>query len=291
MPALLWAGPEIMAPDCPSGSESTPSYEGYADWFAPECGSCACEQPTGQCEMSQEMTLSTATCAGSYNEMVRSAAGFDLDLDVCNTENGVEAAFGAHSVQLYPVKIVETGCKPVEIPPTPKVGSAVWGTFARACESTAPEPCLDSNPYCVPFTEPPPEFSSCIHRAGEHDCPSAYPEKRVFHDDVGEAPACSACSCGPPVGSVCEAYLMMYKDASCTDPLDWGGVRSDLDASALCDSWFGPSLHPLLGKKVASLPAYESGSCEPHGGEVVGSPVLLGPTTFCCQGDEEGPLP
>jgi hypothetical protein len=39
---------------------------------------------------------------------------------------------------------------------------------------------------------------------------------------------------------------------------------------------------PLLGKQVTDI-HYQSGSCEPLGGEPVGSAELLGPTTFCCQ--------
>ena len=38
-----------------------------------------------------------------------------------------------------------------------------------------------------------------------------------------------------------------------------------------------------LGSKLATRPVYEPGSCEPLGGEAIGSVTLVGPSTFCCQ--------
>jgi hypothetical protein len=59
---------------------------------------------------------------------------------------------------------------------------------------------------------------------------------------------------------------------------------------------FGKSMNTLLGpecswtyaahargSKTATAPIYEPGSCDPIGGEQIGSVDLLGSTTFCCQ--------
>jgi hypothetical protein len=38
-----------------------------------------------------------------------------------------------------------------------------------------------------------------------------------------------------------------------------------------------------LGGKTVTAPSYQPGTCEPLGGESIGSVELKGPATFCCQ--------
>jgi hypothetical protein len=60
------------------------------------------------------------------------------------------------------------------------------------------------------------------------------------------------------------------------------------------DSWnaFADSMKPTctnlpiagvdLGGKTVTAPSYQPGTCEPLGGESIGSVELKGPSTFCC---------
>ena len=38
-----------------------------------------------------------------------------------------------------------------------------------------------------------------------------------------------------------------------------------------------------LGSKEVTEPSYQPGTCEPIGGDAIGSVSLNGPSTFCCQ--------
>ena len=277
MPVLLWAGPQLMAPDCPAELAGALAYEGYADRLAPECWSCACDAPTGSCELPSSITVGTVTC-GASGGIVRSLAGLDLDPNVCNTDNGVGVEFGTRSVTVDPLRVIESGCTPVEGPPTSKNGSMTWGVFARACAGTAPGRCLDPSLSCASSVDAPPGFAQCIYRAGDHDCPSIYPTKRVFYDDAKDTRVCAACSCGPPIQGYCSTILRIFEDPVCSDAM-YGSLINSI--APYCSQIYGE--HALEGKRVITDLTYEPGWCEPSGGEPVGSVELLGPTTFCCQ--------
>ena len=277
MPVLLWAGPQLMAPDCPAEHAGAPAYEGYADRVATECAFCACDPPIGACELPSSITISTAPCDVSGG-ITHSLAGLDPDPNVCNIQNGVGAEFGARSVTVDPYRMIESGCTPVEGPPTSKNGAMMWSVFARACAGTAPGRCLDPSLPCASSAGASPGFSQCIYRPGDHDCPAIYPTRRIFYEDAMDARTCAACSCGPPTQSYCSAILKIYEDPFCSDSIFGALLYS-----------FAPYCYNLspdkavLSKRLTSALTYEPGSCEPSGGEPVGSVELLGPTTFCCQ--------
>jgi hypothetical protein len=208
-------------------------------------------------------------------------SGLDPDPQVCNIETPVEPVApdpAPKSVTIEPLELVENGCTPV-MPPPPADGSASWKTFARACRGITFAACLDSAFICVPTAEPPPEgFSQCVFREGDHECPSDYPDKRVFYDAMVDTRGCSPCMCGDPTGSTCSADLSVYQDALCSMPA--GGQTMTSNAPACLN--VPPLVNALLGKKVKDI-VYKPGLCPAIGGEPVGSTDLMGPSTFCCQ--------
>jgi hypothetical protein len=274
-PLLLWAGSAALAPDCPTGLAE---YEGHADPNEiSECPSCSCEPPIGECELPSGLVASPQPCEVDESlRIVRDFSGLDPDPMSCNTDNGFAAGL-MQSVTIVPPTMIERGCEPVTTLPSPKAGTASWKTFARAC-SDGYSPCLDAGAVCVSTAEPPPGFARCIYQPGEHDCPARYSNRRVFYDDVSDAGPCATCSCGAPEGSGCRTFVTVYVDAACSDGL----LGRDMYLHAPPSCCNNPLSEALVGKTATAL-TYEPGSCEPSGGEPLGSVELLGPTTFCCQ--------
>jgi hypothetical protein len=189
--------------------------------------------------------------------------------------------FGAESITVEPLTLIESACKPTE-PPPPMAGMVPWKTFARACLGYRFSPCRDPGLVCVPTAEPPPEgFSQCIFQKGDQECPlEDYPNKHVFYDDISDTRQCTDCSCGPPEGSVCSAMVSVFTKDSCSgsDLVVTGTANS---AGSVCLDLTPGGTN--LGSMVATSPQYQPGVCEPTGGELSGSLELLGPSTFCCQ--------
>ena len=278
LPVLLWSGPELLAPGCPPDRAGIVQYEGHADPNdPPECPSCSCEPPIGECALPSLLTASTQICgvegpAPQFYDF----SGLTPDPTMCNTTNSIPAGL-IYSMTLGPLTMIETGCKPVTTL-SPRSGAAPWKTFARAC-GTGVSPCQDPDARCIATAEPPPGYSQCIYQEGERECPSVYPNQRVFYDGISDSRRCSECSCGAPEGGECSAYVRVYQDALCTVLVAGHLVSSDASWVA-CDDIV--TSH-ALGGKTSTAPVYEPGTCEPSGGEQLGSVELLRPSTFCCQ--------
>ena len=277
-PVLLWSGPQFEAPECPADRAGIVQYEGHADPnVPPECFSCSCEPSTGECELPSFLTAGSQKCGfQDPPPIIYDFSGLDPEPMSCNTTNAIPADL-IKSLTISPLIMTESGCKPVTTLP-PKSGDVSWKTFARACGSVV-SPCQDQGALCVSTAEPPPGYSQCIYQQGEHECPSGYPDRRVFYDDISDSRHCSECSCGAPEGSECSSYVRAYEDATCSIL-----VSVDLVSSTQLWAECGDMVtSPALGGKTATAPIYEPGTCEPSGGEPSGSVELKGPTTFCCQ--------
>ena len=276
VPALLWSGPELMAPECPADRAKVVAYEGHADLNPLECFGCSCEAPTGSCELPSVMT--------AYSDQGCSIAPTDFSAPdpwggECVTIQ--PALQGKSSLLVEPLTMTESGCEPVQHdiplgrPPT-------WGTFGRACLGNGfTMPCPDPSDYCAPTAEPPPEgFSQCVYKDGDHKCPPSYPSKHLFFEDAIDSRECTACSCGAPQGGACSTVLSLYKGANCSFP---GNFISSTAVDSTGSTCLGFIAGTPLGSKGATLPGYSPGECEPSGGEPVGETELMKPATFCCQ--------
>lgn len=276
VPALLWFGPVLEAPECPADRAPIKGYEGYADPIEPPTCSpsaCTCEPSTGVCGLPSVLTASTDPMCPDDDAMAMHADFSGLDRPgVCNGNTSIPAGYG--SVTVEPLTLTETGCKPSG-PPPPTEGTPAWRTFARACRGSA-SPCLDASMTCVPAVPSASGFLQCLYKQGEHECPEAYPTQHVFYDEITGSRGCSACSCAAPDGGVCSATLELFKDGACT-MLDQ--AREVTSVEPECIEIFGIG----LGGKKMTAPSYQPGTCEPIGGEPIDSVELKRPSTFCCQ--------
>ena len=278
VPALLWVGPEHLAPECPADRAKVVAYEGHADLRPPPCFGCSCEAPTGSCERPVVMNAyPNPDCTGMPSEF---SAPDPWD-GTCDSLGAPLA--DKRSVMVEPVLMTESsGCEVVKHD-VPLDGAPTWGTFARACLGNGfTAACPDPSDYCAPTAEPPPEgFSQCVHQGGDHACPPGYPNKHVFYKDAIDLRTCSDCACGPPEGGVCSMKLSLFQGPVC-DPGGPSEISSTSVNSMTSACLFIAALTDLQSK-LGGDPWYTPGSCEPSGGEPVGPVDLLEPATFCCQ--------
>ena len=275
IPALLWIGPEFMAPECPADRAKVVAYEGRADLSPLECFGCSCKAPTGSCERPSVMkAYPNPDCTG----MMANFSAPDPWDGVCLNAGPMPPLLDVRSVLIEPVTMTESDCEP-EQHDIPRDGSPKWGTFARACLGNGfTTPCPDPSDYCAPTSEPPPEgFSQCVYKEGDQTCPPSYPSKHVFYKDATDMRTCSGCSCGAPQGGVCSTSLWLYEEPGCAgEPITKTTVTSTASA---CQPL--PGGIPLESKLAPTL-WYAPGFCEPTGGEPVGPVELVGASTFCC---------
>lgn len=275
-PVLLWSGPDLQAPACPADLAEKVVYEGHADPVdAPACPTCSCEPPTGECDLPSVITVSTETCPDGAGGILYDFSPPDLWDGTCTSNTFVPKALNAKSMTYGVVIKRESECKPITTM-APLIGAATWKTLARACVVDEPAPCLDRNALCVPTTEPPPGFTQCIYRTGEHQCPADYPDRRVFYEDLFDARHCSECSCGAPIDGYCYATMSTFQEAGCSN------LENALPIASVVAQCID-ILNTDLVSKMATLPQYAPGSCEPFGGQLLGSAEPLGAATFCCQ--------
>jgi hypothetical protein len=276
LPALLWFGPPLEAPECPADRAPILAYEGNADPADQECPECSCAPPSGECALSSTLTAhTTLTCTGMAQDF---SAPEPWDGD-CTDLNPVPAAFNPKSVRVEALTLTESACAPIT-PPPPRSGSTAWKTFARACRGVW-SPCVEPGMICVPEPPPPPPgFSQCIFRAGDElECPPNYPNRHTFYSDLDDQRSCTECACAPPEGSQCSSLVTVFEVPGC--PIDQpGGGSVWVNLTPKCQQL---SDSAALGSKSATPAYYAPGSCEPLGGEVAGTLELKGASTFCCQ--------
>jgi hypothetical protein len=128
----------------------------------------------------------------------------------------------------------------------------------------------------------------CIFRDGEHACPTEpenmFTERHVFYEGVEDDRQCSACTCGPPTGSLCTATVSIYTDANLTCNTNSGPPLVPLPISSegsACVDIQPPG--PSLGAKSAGSTTYHPGTCPAMGGDASGSAIKTEPATLCCR--------
>jgi hypothetical protein len=143
-------------------------------------------------------------------------------------------------------------------------------------------PCTDPGTLCVPTAEPIEEgFELCLYsyKEGEQECPAGWPDKRVYYEGFDDSPMCTPCTCSAPDGGECSALVSVYQDDACSTPLV-SYFTTSADPAATCT---GVLPGAALGSKSVSNVSYQPGSCSPSGGDPVGDPIPLKPSTFCCR--------
>jgi hypothetical protein len=279
---LLWSGPVFAAPPCPDRAPS-PAYQGWADLVPAGCSECACDSTSGSCALPSAFVASSETCPGDGPGAVHTFFTTPDPWDgSCTAQGAVPAGQLCNgvpcvrSLTIDPLTMTESACTPSQTP----VPKSSWQTAAVACRGTAMPPCTDPGTLCVPAAEPPEEgFSLCIFNEGDRDCPPAWPDRHVFFKDFDDSPMCTPCACSDPIGGACSALVSVYQDNACSAPLV-SYFATSADPAAQCHSVFAGA---ALGSKAVTDVSYQPGSCTPSGGDLVGAPLPIEPSTFCCR--------
>jgi hypothetical protein len=277
-PVQVWMGPEAAAPGCPEGASAL-VYEGHEGLHVEDhCAPCACEPPA--CKLPDAIVASDiSTCPndGPGAQTFAAPAGWTGECVapgvIADGMNNAVASITFPATEIIP-------CTP-KAGPAPTAGSFTWTTLARACRSPKVTigVCAEENLSCAPaLAEAPSGFRHCVFKEGEHmQCPTDYPERRVFYGRIDGEVQCAACTCGPPQGSECKADIFAYSDDVCGV---WISFQSpELQMSACNDYALPGDLRSMDATWLVNSP----GTCAPGGGGITGEAHPADPSTFCCR--------
>jgi hypothetical protein len=181
------------------------------------------------------------------------------------------------SVTIAPLAI-DDGCAVAPPQAPPVVPPVAWGTLGLVCTSGASGTCASLDETCGPAGAA--GFQQCVYQSGVADCPTdtgPYTEQHVFFQDVDDTRGCSACTCGPVVGSSCAAVVSIYSDGACRDFVAGDTITPSATAPCL-DVPPGSA----LGSVSADAGPYVSGTCQASDAGPTGSAQGTMPATFCC---------
>ena len=158
--------------------------------------------------------------------------------------------------------------------PTVDVGPAGWTRRMTACETTEQNGAGCANEeLCMPNLTG--SFEAwCIHRDGEHACPTgSYSEQSVYYEAFDDQRSCAACSCAAPTGT-CQGHVDFTTGAP--NPNGCGGLTSRGRIE------FG-ECRMITAPAAAHPTATPEGACSPMGGTLQGEVVREGAVTVCCK--------
>lgn len=264
-------------------------FEGHADMKVEPytCPSCACSPAA--CALPAGMHANAAKCPGDGAASLPfgpAGAGWEGTCDDANAIPGWLQCSGVPCVQSLSVpEVVIEACKPSEVGDASPPLAPSWGKMVRECliGPLSGEGC-ELGEACVPT--PPDGFALCLFMKGDdpaYECPAEYPHREVYHAGVKDDRGCEACSCGPPEGAQCAAFVEAFVDAACGSPVASATVT---DGEAACVDVPSGS---ALGSVEVSLIVDEPGSCAQSGGKPSGGITPAGPLTLCCHGDPGRP--
>jgi hypothetical protein len=154
-----------------------------------------------------------------------------------------------------------------------------WQTAATACGGTHAAGCTGGK-KCMPKGMAPFNFAACIGKAGDQTCPAPFTKKHTYFTDFDDSRGCSTCSCGMPLGGVCDVTLSFYGTAACSGSV----VGTILAGASQCVDLTG---NPAVAGRSATISVAPNGAtCSPDNtsSTVTGSvvPRASTETTFCC---------
>jgi hypothetical protein len=282
--SLLWIGPVGQEPPpCPALAPVAVE-EGYADLTAtkPVCSVCACDPPQGGCDLPSAMTASNLSCGVSGGALTTfdPPAAWDGG---CSTVNAIPASKlcgggpCAKSLTIASLTLHEQGCG-VSNSPAADITQPTWTTAARSCVGSAQyQGGCGLSEMCAPIPHED-GFKLCFSREGDQECPVGWTDKHTFYKGIADTRACSACSCGAPVGSTCSAQVSAYGNTGCMP----SGFFASVTMTNIKDGCVDIAPGMGLLSKGATPPAYTPGVCQALGGEPSGEAVPTIPSTFCC---------
>lgn len=296
-PVLVWTGPKTLAPSScgeitwvvPGTGEVIRPYDGEPRYLGQKgpsrsvlCPTCACSEPS--CALPSTLyTRSDPGCVAGWLDETWTWTALPPDWDGACMPSGAVAGDPIGAVAVGPTRV---SCEPVVgEPPTP--GDVAGDEVAIQCaggvwqdECELPEQvCLNLQ---LPEHMPEPWRLCVVVEGGDSACepPAAaddpwpkFSEKiSGFHRGIVDARQCRPCTCKPPEPSGCEAEVVIYEDAACSDTLTDFPLN---DAGGRCTNTEPES---AVGSLNARWVVNEPGPCTPEGGALVPDE----PITICC---------
>ena len=273
-----WFGPYALVehpvdgsePSCPPSFPDLLTIEVYDDLIAPpaEC-ECSCGEPVGaSCDGGLlEVSWTTFESGFPLTQPCAWPANDTATLDETGTYvAAVPGPRGWLAEILEAPEVDAGGCAALTEENVPE---AQFATRVALCAGEPSEAdCEGSEAECWPAPEVPATESLCVYRLGDHECPDAYPQRRVAYESFDDTRACNDCSCGSAEGT-CEAQVLLF---------DGPVVVADLPVDGSCTS----TTSDVSAVVYAQEPAVAA--CEPSEPEPVGAAEGSSPVTICCAG-------
>ena len=288
-PVLVWQGAPSAAPlACPDEAPFV-ELEGNMGLVVPpaSCGACSCGPSTGTCVLPTTITAAaSAACPtppGAISVPFDPPPSWDGGCTAPPPiDAGTQCGGGAcvQSLTADPLTIIGESCAPATATPPSPTPPLTWTTSVLACAGDLDlEACGDPTQVCLSPAAPPPSYQRCVYQPGDQDCPAAFPlpQPQVYTGAI-DMRSCTACTCGAPSGSECDATLSVFQDQACSTPLPLSdGISSHGPA---CFDVMPPG--PAVGSMGVDDVVYKPGVCAPGGGQPTGTATPTGLVTLCC---------
>jgi hypothetical protein len=264
-PLLLFEGAKAWLPEC-NGEAASVLFDAGTVPLDDElrCYGCGCgELMDGDCTL--PYTLYTdSSCKNSIGSGIL-------------TETCASPAWAGY----FTFDVLQTGggCLPSGGEESSRAGPR-WDNVARGCglSDAQSRGCGDGS-ICMPEPVSPFEDQICVYRAGEHDCPSGYPNKRSYSMTLKDERECAPCSCVP--SGTCNARLTAYNNDQCmVAPPSYTSEDVSLAVPGTCRSFDAGS--SIVGRQLTSI--FLPGNCSPYQpSPTTGSIRAEDPITVCCE--------
>lgn len=267
-----WQGPGVLsygsiAREC-AGGFGVEIARGQAGITAAPatCSACSCTPSAGSGCAAAAVTLSreVSGCDGLCSTDVQLAPNTCTPIG-----GGVPSCGGSLKVGAIETGVFAGTCTPS--PQNPTIPAPVVEASATFCASSRGAGC--DGAACVP--ESPPGFTApvCVGAAGDLQCPSGYPNRTVFYQNIVDTRSCTACSCGaaPCLG---EVDFFSGNGNGCGDGHLQFGQAAPSDGS--CAALTGGNPRALY------VPSPSAPKCIAQPASATGAATPADPFTVCC---------
>lgn len=315
-------GPRVCVGNVPAGWNGPVALKQLGDREIPDCGGddytqlqvdnaytgltgepatceCDCVGDGLECGGSARIRLSSALASGSLclnpGSLFQGTVSAGVP-EVFGGDNTViwspEFPGTPHRATIDQVDITPEGqCTP-DTTGSSTAPAAVWANRTIACGTFDVEGGCDEGESCVPTPTGALDDGVCVWATGDLECPAAYPEHQLFHQEFSDTRDCSDCMCGDVAGECDGARGVIRMNVNGALPQE----RYVTAPSATCaevPSCVLVQLGPPFCPDTTTLHSLEldpgdleltdaDAPCPPSGGQPEGALAVADPLTICC---------
>lgn len=263
-PSATYDGAPMTKPaDCPAGY-TVKEIDAHQNMTA---APAVCDCGTG--------TVSGRFCSAGISGYASQCLGGATDLGTVTTTQGCFATVvnGPAAYKVAAPVLTAGACSFPNAKTT--VPEPAFAKVDVACGLSEVTQCA-GRPECIATPAPAQPYGRlCIHKEGEHSCPSAdYSVKLVAYKKVADSRACTTCT-ATPSGTGCATGQWVHR-VSMKDCGDTLGVGTKYDANT-CNTYSGAGT-------IVDITAWKPGAatCPVQGGAPSGTASSIEPVTLCC---------